>query len=96
MAKEKKQQICIITVTGVDKVGIITRLAGAMAEANINILDVNQKIMEAYFVMAMAVDICESQISIEQIREKLDEIGTELNLSITLQDQNIFKVMHRI
>jgi ACT domain-containing protein len=46
MAKKIESQICIVTVTGKDKVGIIARLSTAMAKMNINIVDVNQKIME--------------------------------------------------
>lgn len=96
MARKKQQQICIVTVTGADRVGIIARLANAMAEANINILDVNQNIMEKYFVMTMAVDITKSTSDIKQIRKKLDKISKEMGLTITIQDENIFKVMHRV
>ena len=96
MSKKKKAQICIITVTGVDKVGIIARLATTMAKANINIVDVNQKIMEDYFVMTMAVDTAESTITMEQIKKRLDKTAKEMALNITIQDENIFKTMHRI
>lgn len=96
MAKKKAAQICIITVTGRDQVGIIAKLSSAMAKANINIVDVNQKIMEEYFVMTMAVDISMSTITIEQIRKRLDKISIEMSLKITIQDENIFKMMHRI
>jgi ACT domain-containing protein len=92
----KKQQICIITITGKDRVGIIAKIANAMAKANINIVDVNQKIMEKYFVMTMAVDIAKSTISIPQIHKRLDKIGSEMKLKITLQDETIFKMMHRV
>ena len=54
MAKRRNAQICIVTVTGADRVGKIAKIATAMAKAKINILDVNQKIMEDYFVMIMA------------------------------------------
>ncbi|MHC4637710.1 MAG: ACT domain-containing protein, partial [Planctomycetota bacterium] len=40
MAKPKPSQICIITVTGVDKVGIIAKISNTMAKANVNIVDV--------------------------------------------------------
>ena len=92
----KKQQICIITITGKDRVGIIAKIANAMAKANINIVDVNQKIMENYFVMTMAVDIAKATISIPQIHKRLDKIGQEIKLKITFQDEKIFKMMHRI
>ena len=96
MTRAKKPQICIVTVTGVDRVGIIARLANAMAKANINIIDVNQKIMEDYFVMTMAVDITESTISIDKIRKQFDKIGAQMLLQITIHDENIFKAMHRV
>jgi ACT domain-containing protein len=96
MASKKRLQICIITVTGKDRVGIIAKLANAMAGANINIVDVNQKIMENCFVMTMAVDIAKATISIPQIHKKLDKIGKEMKLKITLQDETIFKMMHRV
>lgn len=96
MAARKQSQICIITVTGKDRVGIIAKLANAMARANINIVDVNQKIMEKYFVMTMAVDIAEAKISIPQIHKRLDRIADLMKLKITFQDETIFKMMHRV
>ncbi|MGA2916734.1 MAG: ACT domain-containing protein [Sedimentisphaerales bacterium] len=92
----KKQQICIITITGKDRVGIIAKIANAMAKANINIVDVNQKIMENYFVMTMAVDIAKATISIPQIHKSLNKISKEMKLNIVFQDENIFKMMHRV
>jgi ACT domain-containing protein len=96
MAKKKAAQICIMTVTGVDKVGIIAKLAACMARAKINIVDLNQKIMEDYFVMTMAVDVADANIDMEKIRRRLDKIGEEMGLDITFQDENIFKAMHRV
>ncbi len=94
--RRRGQQICIITITGKDRVGIIAKIANAMAKANINIIDVNQKIMENYFVMTMAVDIAKATVSIPQIHKKLDKIGEEMKLRIIFQDENIFKMMHRV
>jgi ACT domain-containing protein len=96
MADQKPSQICIVTVTGTDKVGIVARLATVMAKANVNIVDINQKIMEDYFVMTMAVDIGQAAIDMGQIRKKLDQVGKQMALKITIQDENIFKAMHRV
>ena len=85
-----------MTVTGKDRVGIIATLATAMAKANINIVDVNQKIMKDYFVMTMAVDIADATIDLSKIRKQLDKVGEQMSLKITLQDENIFKAMHRV
>jgi len=98
MAQEKppSSQICIVTVTGVDKVGIVARLATVMARANINIVDINQKILEDTFVMTMAVDVAEAKIGMDKIKTSLDAVGREMALKITIQDENIFKAMHRV
>ena len=48
MPEQKENQICIVTVTGKDRVGIVARLATVMAKANVNIVDINQKIMEEF------------------------------------------------
>lgn len=100
MAKKKSvskiSQICIVTVTGRDKVGIIARIANAMSKANINIIDVSQRIMADYFVMTMAVDITEAAIDMEKIQKQLNKIARDMDLNITFQHENIFKMMHRV
>jgi len=96
MADQKVSRICIVTVTGADRVGIVARLATAMAKANVNIVDINQKIMEDYFVMTMAVDVGQANVDMGQIKKRLDQVGKQMALKITFQDENIFKAMHRI
>jgi len=96
MPEQKTSQVCIVTVTGKDRVGIIARLATTMAKANINIVDVNQKIMEDYFVMTMAADIGQATMDMGQIKKQLDKVGRQMALNITIQDENIFKAMHRV
>jgi len=96
MTAKKEPQVCIVTVTGKDRVGIIARLAVTMAKANINILDLNQKVMESNFVMTMAVDVAKSTADMAAIKKLLDKVGREMKLAITIQDQNIFKAMHRV
>ena len=96
MGTDKGSQICIVTVTGKDRVGIIANLSIAMSKANINIVDVNQKIMEDYFVMTMACDMAKATINMEQIQKKLDKIAKDMSLNITFQHEKIFKMMHRI
>jgi ACT domain-containing protein len=99
MAKKKAKkasQVCILTVTGKDKVGIIARIAVAMSKANINIIDVSQKIMDEYFVMSLACDIAEATIDLPNIQKQLQKIARDMDLNITFQHENIFKMMHRV
>ena len=96
MADQRASQVCIVTVTGADRVGIVACLATVMAKANVNIVDINQKIMEDYFVMTMAVDIGRASVDMGQLRKRLDQVGKQMALKIMIQDENIFKAMHRV
>ncbi len=93
---ETKPQICIVTVTGQDKVGIIARLSSEMAAANINIVDVNQKIMENFFVMTMACDIAAASASMKEIKDRIAVVADDMGLRITFQHEDIFVAMHRV
>ena len=61
-----------------------------------DIVDVNQKIMEDYFVMTMACDIAESDIPMDKIKKRVDKLAEEMSLVITFQSEKIFKAMHRL
>jgi len=86
----------VITVIGKDRVGIIAAISAILAEANVNILDISQTIMQEYFTMIMLVDISKSNISFNELAEKLETKGKELALSVRIQHEDIFNSMHRI
>jgi len=86
----------IITVLGHDRVGIIATISNVLADANINILDISQTILQGFFTMVMVVDSSSSKIDIVELREVLKQKGREMELQITVQHEDIFKFMHRI
>lgn len=86
----------IITVIGVDKVGIIAKVSGLLAEANINILDINQTIMNDLFTMIMYTDISKMQESFSSVADKLEAMGKEMGIQIAITHEDIYKSMHRI
>jgi len=86
----------IITVVGLDRVGIISGVCTKLAEYNINILDINQSILNDFFNMIMIVDMENMTGSFEDITNDLHTIGVKLNVDIKLQHEAIFKSMHRI
>lgn len=86
----------IITVVGHDKVGIIAGVSGILAEANVNILDINQTVLQEYFTMMMLVDMSDMKISLGGLNEILKNKGDELGMSIRVQHEDIFKSMHQI
>jgi len=96
MTRLEEGKKIIITVLGHDRVGIIAGISAILADASINILDINQTILQGFFTMVMVADISESTIDIAHLREILNRKGEELQLQITVQHEDIFKFMHRI
>ncbi len=86
----------IITVIGQDRTGIIARVSTVLAEADANILDISQTILQEYFTMMMLVDLADIKLSLDELRDSLTLEGESLGVSIKIQHEDIFKSMHRI
>ncbi len=91
-----KEQKIIVTLSGIDKVGIVATLTTALAKYCVNIEDIKQTIMQDYFVMFLLGDISNSEFSFKEIKEGLLEVGKELGMEIWVQKKQIFDKMHTI
>ena len=86
----------IITVVGKDRVGIIASICVKLAEANVNVLDISQTIMQNNFTMVMAVDLNQCSVSFAELADTLNSLGRDMGLSINIQREEIFDAMHTI
>lgn len=86
----------VLTVIGKDRTGIIHGVSGVLLDADINILDISQTIMQDMFTMVMLVDIANSKIEFANLKEKLRQEGQRLSVEITICHEQIFNSMHRI
>ena len=86
----------VITVLGNDKVGIIASICTYLAEANINILDISQTILQGFFSMMMVVDVSKRNRSFDDLVSELNALGEKIGLQIKIQHEEIFNSMHRI
>ncbi len=86
----------IITVVGKDTVGIIAKVCTYLAEAQVNILDISQTIIQDYFNMMMLVDTSSANKKFDVISNDLEAIGDEIGVVIKCQREEIFSKMHRI
>lgn len=96
MVNKKNRERAIVTVIGKDRVGIIAGITTALAEMNINILDISQTIMDDMFTMTMMVDLANANTEVDIARERLTELGNQLGMKIHVQHENVFTYMHRI
>ena len=86
----------IVTVIGEDRVGIIAAVATMLADAQVNILDISQSIMQEFFVMIMMVDLAKSPKGFDELKLALNERGNAMGLKIDIQREDVFKLMHRV
>ena len=86
----------IITVVGYDRVGIIAGIANILAQAQANILDISQTILQGFFTMVMVVDIGKMDLDLSALTKQLKQKGHELGLEVNVQHEDIFRFMHRI
>ena len=87
---------CILSVVGKDKVGITSGVCSVLANAGVNILDINQTILQEYFTMVVLVDIGTSDLGFGEIAERLEDYGRQSGMEIHIQREEIFDAMHRI
>lgn len=93
---KQQQERAIVTVMGKDKVGIIATVSTTLSANTVNILDISQTILADFFTMIMVVDIANSNISLQELQQVLQEKGDEIGVQINVQHEDIFKFMHRI
>ncbi len=86
----------VITVIGKDMVGILAKVSGKCAEANANVIEVTQSVLQSMFAMIMLVDITELSMPFSDMVESLEQLGRDLGLSIHVMHEDIFNSMHRI
>ncbi|MGB9681415.1 MAG: ACT domain-containing protein [bacterium] len=85
----------IITVMGLDHTGIVAGISSVLADFGVNILDITQTIMGDMFVMVVLVDITYLN-DLTSLMEALLKEAEKLKVKVSLEREEIFRVMHRI
>ena len=85
----------IVTVLGRDQVGIIADVCTALAEKQVNILDISQTIMQGYFTMIMMVAMPD-QTDFSAFQQKMGALGEEIGVSVKAQHTEMFSAMHNL
>ena len=86
----------IITVVGSDKVGIIAKVSAYRAEHKINIVDITQTILSGNFVMMMMASLENADVSIDDLRNEMTKLSSEMGVEINIMAEKVFSAMHRV
>ena len=86
----------VLTIVGKDKVGITAKVTNALANMNINIININQNIMQGFVNMVLIADMEGASVTLAEAREVMVKLGDEIGVEIRLESEEIFAAMHRI
>jgi len=75
----------VVSVIGRDQKGVVARVSTYLASCDINIEDIEQRVMEGLFIMTMLVDLSELNTTLDELVLGLRKIGEEINMETTLR-----------
>lgn len=84
----------VITVIGKDMVGILAKVSTTCAEANANVIEVTQSVLQEFFAMVMLIDIEKMNCELPELQERLKNNVSDMKIHVMHED--IFNSMHRI
>jgi formyltetrahydrofolate deformylase len=83
MGTEKNR--AIVSVVGRDQKGVVARVSTYLAGCNINIEDIEQRVMEGLFIMTMRVDLTDLSLSLDEMILGLKKIGEETHMDVSVR-----------
>ena len=86
----------VMTIVGIDKVGITARASDLLAKHQVNILNINQNIMEGFFNMVLIADMTGAAVKLQDLKDIFTALGRDIGVEIRVQSEEIFTAMHRI
>lgn len=86
----------VLSVLGKDRKGIVATVSTTLYQCGANIDDISQTILDDIFSMTMLVTIDEAVCSFNDVQERLQADGKELNMQVVLQRSDVFDFMYTI
>ncbi|MGH2608262.1 MAG: formyltetrahydrofolate deformylase [Tepidiformaceae bacterium] len=74
--------LAIVSVLGRDQKGVVARISTYLAEREVNIEDIEQRVIRGQFLMDMLVDITDATATLDELITGLLQIGDEIGMEI--------------
>jgi ACT domain-containing protein len=86
----------VISVMGRNQTGIMAMVSGVLADRNVDIIDITQKIVDDLFLMMVVAQLPAAGVSVENLNEVLRLKCSKFGLQTVVQHEKLFKYMHRV
>ena len=81
MAEATSSRI-VITVLGKNRPGIVAAITRVLGEANVDIRDITQSIIDDIFTMTMLADMAAASLDFTELQERLAHTGDEIGVEV--------------
>ncbi len=79
------RNLAVVSVIGRDQKGVVARICTYLASSNVNIEDIEQRVVEGLFIMTMLVDLADVTVSLDELILGLKAIGAEMHLEVSVR-----------
>ena len=79
------KNLAVVSVIGRDQKGVVARISTYLAGCNINIEDIEQRVMEGLFIMTMLVDLSDLSVNLDDLILELKAIGEEIRMEVSIR-----------
>lgn len=79
------KNLAVISVIGHDQKGVVARISTYLAGCDINIEDIEQRVVEGLFIMTMLVDLRDLSINLDELILGLKRIGEDIRMDVSIR-----------
>ncbi|MBI4871847.1 MAG: ACT domain-containing protein [Candidatus Riflebacteria bacterium] len=94
--REPQRERLVISVMGADRPGILSAITRVLADHQVNIVDITQKIIEGLFLCLIVADCSAEDRTIVAVRQQVERTAQQLELKAIIQKERLFRFMHRV
>ena len=95
MAETSSSRV-VITVLGKNRPGIVAGVTRVLSDADVDIRDITQSIIEDIFTMTLLADVSSATLDFTQLQEELVSAGETLGVTVEMQREDVFQFMYRL
>ena len=88
--------IAVVIVVGQDQPGIVAAVTAVLAQRRINIRDISQNYAHEFFTMILVVEFADDSGTLKEVEAELKEVVKDMGVFVSIQHEDVFRVMHRI
>ncbi len=94
--RENGHERLVISVMGADRPGILAGVTRVLADNEVNIVDITQKVVDGLFLSLIVADCSGSDAVVSSVRQQLERTADSQGLKALVQQERLFRFMHRV